>query len=271
MPPLRIHLKPNANPTDVARMLSNHLLMADNALGAVSGLELRDAYLKWEEVMEQLLRNAAYDPEVRAMLQSARYWEIRRLDASAPRPWPLIQAEIQVQKEAITSLVEDLLNRASRLSAAPGSLAVLDTNIFLHSSPLNEIPWKEVLDSEQVRLVIPLRVVEELDAKKYDRQKDVAYRARVALRGLDAVLGPAGAPGELCPGVTIEVPIDERSRLRPADADGEILDDCRELALITGRSITLVTRDMAMRLRAEGRHIAVREIPDTPLALTEGQ
>jgi PIN domain len=71
-----------------------------------------------------------------------------------------------------------------------------------------------------------------------------------------------GAPGQLRPGVTIEVPIDSGPRVRPVDADEEILATCREFRQLTGREVTLVTGDTSMRMRAQARAIAVVKVPE---------
>ncbi|MFZ0168982.1 MAG: PIN domain-containing protein [Candidatus Dormiibacterota bacterium] len=182
-----------------------------------------------------------------------------------------MSAEIHVQKEALNNLIGDLTERAGRLSAAPGELAVLDTNVFLQSPPIRSISWKDVLGWELIRLVVPLRVVEELDEKKYAPRGGLRFRARRAIRDLDELLNAAGAPGLVGPGVTIEVPVDQGPRRRPADADEEILEDCLELALLTGREVTLVTRDTAMRLRAEALQIPTRRMPELEPAVPGGQ
>jgi predicted ribonuclease YlaK len=50
-------------------------------------------------------------------------------------------------------------------------------------------------------------------------------------------------------------------RLRPPDADEEILAVCSELPQLTGRQVTLVTGDTAMRLRAAAIGLRAVELP----------
>jgi predicted ribonuclease YlaK len=111
-----------------------------------------------------------------------------------------------------------------------------------------------------VRLIVPLRVVEEFDAKKYSGSKR-PERARALLPRLEALVGRDGSPGSVANGVTIEVPVEPRSRSRPADADEEILAFCAELPQLVGATATLVTADTAMRLRAgaKGRRLSCRQ------------
>ena len=139
---------------------------------------------------------------------------------------------------------------------------MLDTNVLLHYLPVDQIPWPDIVGHQNVRLVIPLRVIEEIDAKKYAKRPDLAKRARNLLPALERMFGQAGAPGRVTDGVTIEVPVDSGPRDRPADADEEILDTCRELGQFAGQPVTLVTGDTGMRLRAQAHGIATSTLPD---------
>lgn len=113
-----------------------------------------------------------------------------------------------------------------------------------------------------MRLIVPLRVIEELDILKYDqRRQDRAERARRVLPQLEAAVGTAGASSELRPGTTIEVLIEPSPRYRPTDADEEILETCRELQQYGSRSVSLVTADAAMRLRAQALNMSAIRMP----------
>jgi predicted ribonuclease YlaK len=119
-----------------------------------------------------------------------------------------------------------------------------------------------LLGQTAVRLVGSLRVVEEIDAKKYSSRKDLADRARRLLPRLESQLGSAGAPAAIATGVTIEVPFDAGARHRPVDADQEVLDACDEMRQLAGKAVTLVTFDTAMRLRALARRLATLRLGD---------
>jgi rRNA-processing protein FCF1 len=265
MAPERLYLKDGVDPSAAARSLGECIRVASNVAswgaGPDGATQLRDKYLQWVEETEQLLSGLTLDGEVITMLCTDRYLYIRgaRID---PRPWPLIEAEVRFQAGRLERMVEDLEERAGRLSSAPGHITVVDTHVLLHYQPPEQIPWATLVRKPQVRLVVPLRVVEELDEKKYARRADIAGRARRLLPRLEAVLGTAGAPGELGGAVTIEVPVDSGPRRRPTDADEEVLDTCRELRQLTGREVTLITADTSMRLRGQARGIPVVRMPD---------
>jgi predicted ribonuclease YlaK len=149
-----------------------------------------------------------------------------------------------------------------RAQGTSGHIAVADTNVLRHYQPPAEIDWAGVVGGSPVRLVVPLRVIEELDAKKYARRDDLAGRARSVLPILQRTMGNAGARGQLRKAVTVEVPIDPGTRFRPLDADEEILETCHELRQFSGRPVALVTGDTGMTLRAEAQESQVASMPD---------
>ena len=231
-------------------------------------MRTRDEYLRWVEETEIKLAELTHDSAVVEQLHTTRYWEIRRLIPSDPRPVPLIEGEKRAQLDGLRGMRDNLEMHVGRARSAPGHITVLDTNTLLHYQLLDSIKWPDVIGAEQVRLVIPLRVVEELDAKKYSDSVKLRARTRDLLPKLDELIGLMGSPTPLnFPSTTIEVPIEYVSgqpRIKPEDADEEILFTCRELAQLSGQlRVTLITNDTAMRIRAEALgHIRPLKLPD---------
>ena len=172
-------------------MDAGNIASAGTTAGGVPAM--RDAYLTWVEAVERQLTSLTHDRAVSGMLQSPRYWHIRqiqgRMDA---RPAPLVEAEVALQRGALEDLVADLQARVNRLSATGGTIAVLDTNILLQYEEPSKVPWRDVLGVQSVRLIVPLRVVEELDAKKYSGSKRLAERARALCLSSRRSLGATG-------------------------------------------------------------------------------
>lgn len=127
--------------------------------------------------------------------------------------------------------------------------------------------WPSVVGATPVRLVIPLRVVEELDLKKASRRRDLAHRARNVLALLESLVGPtAGLPTQMDDNATVEVLLDHEfdsvRQERESSADTEILDACEFLAFVTGQPVSLVTGDVSMRLRVAVRGWKAVTMPD---------
>lgn len=272
--PLRLHLNGGVEPTRAIETLTALIGAAKNLAGAVSRggltpeadavyLERRQTdYINWAEATEGQLGNVTHDPDVLALPYSPAYYEIRQLTPSSPRAVAFIDSEIARQVRNLEDLREDLARRLERACAAPGAITILDTNVLLHHQLPDSVAWREVVGQESVRLVIPLRVIEELDEKKYSASDKLRARARERLPRLYALVGTGGAPKPLKDGHgTIEVFIEPGPRTRPADADTEILETAHDLRRLSGQAVTIVTGDTAMRLRAEAEGLATVAMP----------
>jgi hypothetical protein len=150
----------------------------------------QNSYLEWIELAEGQLGNFTDQPHVSAQLHTRAYWAIREADARTPRAIPLIDAEIRAQKEAIERIAKDMRQREERLKSTSGHIAVLDTHTLLHYQPPEQVDWPAVVGTEPIRLLLPMRVVDELDEKKYTGSERVRRKARAAQRGVRAVPMP---------------------------------------------------------------------------------
>ncbi len=145
---------------------------------------------------------------------------------------------------------------------------VLDTNVLLHD-PMALNAFKEH------RVVVPMTVLEELDAIKDRRDKDVSREARIAIQAIDKILANA-TPKQIQEGV--EIPgsgINGRRNGRLAvfpdqlihhdhkapylDGSSQQANDNRIInvalhlqATNSGAYVGLVTKDINMRLKAKG-------------------
>jgi rRNA-processing protein FCF1 len=272
--PLRLHLKDGADPAQAVEILTARIVAAKNLAGAVSRsgtspaaeaayLERRQAdYLHWAEATEGQMGNVTHDPDVLALPFTSAYYEIRQLIPTSPRAVAFIDSEIARQVRGLECLHDDLKRRLERARAAPGAITVLDTNVLLHHQLPDSVAWREVIGHESVRLVIPLRVIEEMDQKKYSASDKLRSRARERLPKLYALVGTGGTPKPLANGHgTVEVFIEPGPRMRPADADTEILETAHDLAQMAGSKAMIVTGDTGMRLRAEAEGIATTTMP----------
>ncbi len=218
-------------------------------------------YLNWVESTEAQLRNVFTGADVLTHLRSSAHWEIIRVhDAFLAR---LLARETRDQAEWLDSLVSRLDRLHERLTEAPGAIAVVDTNVLLHYQRPSGVNWTDVVGQTQVRLVLPLRVVEEMDEKKWlANRNDVRARAQGVLSGLWRLLEPTGGgPARLRDNVTVEVPIDDEPRRRTLDADEEILETCEQVRNV-GQPVCLVTGDTGMSIRGVERGLRVAPMPE---------
>ncbi|WP_334663310.1 PIN domain-containing protein [Streptomyces cyaneofuscatus] len=130
-----------------------------------------------------------------------------------------------------------------------------------------DVLWREVFKGQRenvplTRLVIPLRVIDELDRQKYG-QGDLARKAATAIRYLERVLmgGQPGHPVPLRQGATLEVWVDTDDR--GGDADLSILRCAADLnGLHPDTGARVLTDDTGMRLRAQVMDLKVVRLPE---------
>jgi len=127
-----------------------------------------------------------------------------------------------------------------------------DTNIFLHFPPLKDFDWCVISDAKEVRLVICMTVIHELDAKKSDSR--LSSRAERAIKEIRDAQKPNT---ETRQGVTVSVFNREiRAADFPESLSIESADDCIVHLAKLYRSenadihVAIATGDYGMELRA---------------------
>lgn len=265
---MALQLRDGVTPARAAEQLQSCATQGRNIAGSGGGQQVAihaNLYLAWVNRAEAELRNVFIDPTTWLPLHGEAYWRIRELHEGSARAIELINDEAGRQAERIEAYARQCKRLDVQLTAAPGVLTVLDTNVLLHFEPPAEVNWLEVVGALQVRLVLPLRVIEELDEKKYTGRSDLADRARRLLSQLRSQLAAAaGGPTAIRDGVTIEIPVDDEPRRRTLDADQEVLDVCRQLRS-GGQRVVLVTDDTGMTCRAWAQATEVVSMPETYL------
>lgn len=244
-----------------------------------SGAEVkRQTYLNWVSTTQKHLRTIFADTELEDSLLGRGYWHICSLSSQSSEKLlnRLIGEELvfQVGYPGIHSdpggrigEVAAGLRGLLRLSSRPGRICVADTNALLHYIWFDQLPWAERMQVQQVRLIVPLAVIDELDAKKYARRAEFQQRARELLTRIDRYVtaSPPDGYSPLREGVTVEILPDEPGHLRAQGNDQEILERCEFLQQVTGHLVTLITGDSGMRINAQNRDIAVLKLLDDDL------
>lgn len=239
-------------------------MAARNVSSVSAGRDLesvRNDYLNWVSDATIRLQNIFEDSITWHELHSEAFWRIRDLTTESPRWAEVITTETIRQATRIEALQVSVDHLHQWLTCSPGRITLLDTHVLLHFQPAEQINWVDVVGVSEVRLVLPLRVVEELDEKKYTARDELAQRARGVLSMLRTSLASsAGLPVSLREDVTIEVLVGDEPRRRTVDADQEILDVASGLGAARADTV-LVTDDAAMDIRARALGLRVCAMP----------
>ena len=264
-----MRLRPGHDPSDVAKKL-REVAQPGNPFGGslliLNHGELVNAFAAWINDLERTLCHYFVDPDVGA-LHTERYWRIASGNppVTLPRFPESASAEASWQFNRIIAIAEELEGEVERLRGdREARIAVVDTNVFLHCRPLEDFVDWSFVGAGRIRVVVPVRVIEELDSKKRDRNPDIADRGRRSIRWLTEKLVPKnGGPVNLRPGVTLESYTPNGRRENIPSADTEILEACEQLETFAAVPVSIVTSDLGMQLRAMNAGTRVCVAPDT--------
>jgi rRNA-processing protein FCF1 len=147
--------------------------------------------------------------------------------------------------------------------------AVIDTNTFLHFQLFTELDWLQLLESEEVQLIVPSTVLQELDKKKFNEQDiNLRNRAKKVISTFNQILNnklsfkKENIRIEFLPN---EPNIDwKKENLDMMIPDDRIIATCLEL-FQKYSDLILITADFGLKLKANNKHIQTVEISDTYL------
>ena len=239
--------------------------------------QAREAWLKWWAGADMKLRELFADDDLLVLLARTAT-EIRNLDLPAPAyeapSLSFIIRERDVWVDRLATAVRRL-EQVKDFVMRPGRVAVLDTSAFHEFDRFWVADWAMVTEADPrhepmsglpIRLVVPLVVVEELDAQKRHQNGKVRQAAREILRHLrdlqrvstDAFVDVL----RLNDRVTVEILFDDRAHVRLPVNDAEIIDRAVYLRSLfpTGRRVILVSGDVSMEFRAEGAGLETRHV-----------
>ncbi|MFF5146963.1 PIN domain-containing protein [Streptomyces sp. NPDC013157] len=229
-----------------------------------------DAYFSAVDSTYSRLSWAFAEPDLAGGLHSTTYWHAVSMDGGFLREGPrVVQREVKAQLAAMETVYIQLL-KLQALSMHPGMPIVYDTNMLNHWQQPGGIVWPTVLRQcgikpRLVRLVIPMKVIDELDRQKYG-QGDLARKAATAIRYLDRVLSnrDSGVPVEIRKDqATLEIWPENHSPRRDGDADLAILDCAAEIdQLLPDARASVLTDDIGMRLRAQQMRLRTIRLPE---------
>jgi hypothetical protein len=269
---VKLRLRPGADVDEAAQRLTALGWNTYNAIPAgTPATKVRDQYVLWATRTEQELHSFLRPEDAAALFSNPQHRDVCSMPAGT-QLLALVNAEVNAKADTFRELADQLKATRDRMRRAPGVPVLPDSNILLHCQRPDSIAWKPVL-GDNARLLLPLRVIEELDMKKYSDSGRLARAARDLLPWIEAHF-PQGDKGPVAirDTATLEILLAERPRYRPDDADEEILDVAHEVQHMTGARVVFLTNDTGARLRGISESLEVlrpprawlRQMPERP-------
>ena len=261
LPALRLRLAPGVEPAraiaEIKQLIGDRASVVRSRSPLVA--EQRDEYVRWTTDAEVHLASVLDRRHAQAFFKSARHRDICSMPPGN-QITTLIYAEVEALMRDMQEALDDLEGHVMRMRAGPGFPVVVDSNVLLQCQRLDNVNWKAELKT-RARVMVPLRIIEEIDAKKYGPSKRLRSISRELLPWVDSLF-PDGDPGPvpLRDDATIELILADRPRSRPSDADEEVLEVAHDVARFAGMT-KVMTADTGMRIRARTEGLDVLFIP----------
>jgi hypothetical protein len=226
----------------------------------------RRRYLDWIDKAGRELRDRFADPNLVDGLHSRQYWSIR--DQPSPLDTPtrdLVEHELRRHLERLQEAL-DHLRLFEPMTGIYGAPLVLDTSVFVDFDPLadriDRERWGKItgVTRMDLRLVVPVLVLDELDSLAHTGDRKKNAKARAALNVLDPFVDALRdqRPVEVRPDtswMTVEILPDAPGNRRQADPDMELIDRAQFLSQVVDHSVVFVTDDRGMRVRGTVRQL----------------
>jgi PIN domain len=263
-----MRLKQPGNIDNAIQSIRNLAFQLENTRSSTSADARRDAMLQWFEDQARPILEHLLDPAEDIISDiDAAYNRLLMVpsDLEQPRLYSMLNREYTRWGGRFRQVEAEL--QQQKLMIGNGSVVVLDTSVLMEGEPFVTFDWRGFhpsLTTGAVRLVLPIIVIDELDALLHDRDGERKKKAREARRVLMSV-HPGNKPAEAAPlpgkpDVTLQVLVDDPWRVRLPNNDAEIIDQTLRLHQTTGRAM-LATCDLNQYYRAGAVEVAVMLFP----------
>lgn len=251
-----------------------HRTMANVRGGGGQGAPVT-VYLQGVHTASRTMRGVVPARDLDRLLLTRLYWAALSNPAPSETLVSAVHQEVNdrvVDLEAALTEARRLQDRWAAPAARPCALVVADTNVYLHHpDPIDRLNWRALVDHgvrvlDDIDVVLPILVIDELDAQKRSREPKVRARARMTLKsiyehvsgGVDAswVAQPRSLGEEVdslgSGEVTVRLLFDQEGHVRLARPDDELVARASALGDLRGREpVHFVTYDTGAALRAK--------------------
>lgn len=220
-----------------------------------------ESYLAWAGEAERMLTNVLGPNDVRLLIHTPRHWVIVQAATTASfGALGAVMAEIEDRISLVQHVREGWKIRRHRWSGQVLSV-VLDSSFVVESSiAFEKVNWVAACNAHNVRVVLPLIVLDELDDLKRAGRKSVQTASRTAVREVQQRVTGLELHGTLdWVGGVLDVFADEPDHVRLANNDWEIVDRAAYLQTLAEGPVRLATYDGGMRARALIRGVELVE------------
>jgi hypothetical protein len=227
-----------------------------------------DAYVRWATESVAALRPRLSAQDVDGLIRTPTYWFAMSMHSSTQKGARLVNDEMAARQQQLGRVIESIDRFILRFhDVTPSTVVVPDTNVLLeHPEQLADTDWHQLLSEnlralDNVRLVIPLLVIDELDNAK--RVKRTEHRARAVLKiiydrfspnidALTVVRRQSVGRGN----VSLETLMEAPTRARLPRPDDELIRIASQLNAFVPRPVVFVSYDTGAALRAAAAGLA---------------
>ena len=240
-------------------------------VGAHSGDEVITKYLRWVNDAARMLGPVLRKHDLDRLVYTPRYWATLANPTATPATVGAVQQETQDAEAAPEVAAKQARQLAERWAPDPQGthIVVPDTGVFLNHPlggddrfDVSTIKWRTLAQArmfEEVRVVVPILVVDELELIKDNRSnaKPIRDKARWTVNTLFDWLRAEPGSWHLLRersvqsgGVAIELLPDERGHQRLPRNDDELVDRAVVLSEIQPAPVHFLSYDTGAVLRA---------------------
>jgi hypothetical protein len=240
------------------------------------------SYIGWAGEAVRMLHGQISSRDIDRLVLTRRYEVLLSMigkfppDTSDPAVNGLLSTELDERTAACDEACLELGRLIERWSR-PGVFVVLDTSVYItHSDKLEEMDFAAMADvrGEDIHVLVPILVVEELDGLKQRGDNHGRWRASYTLAVLDRVLAHVPASGLLRAAdlsalehqgiprgeVSMELLLDPPQHIRLPNNDDEIIDRTLAAQSLAGSPVTLLTYDTSQSFKARAAGLPVRRL-----------